>query len=514
MTTAVGYVRVSTKKDEQATSPAIQRAMIEQECERQGWDLLRMFEDRYSGENLDRPDFQDLKSYLIQNQVNLLIVKDLSRFGRETLDYLNFTRTFLEPRGIELYVLQGANGKERGIELVRLLDMWIAEDFRITNKRKVKAAVEMCASKGYWNGVIPYGYYSSKRDTGRGPCILKIDNDTAKIVRQIFDWAASGVRARTMVRRLNLQGIPSPKEAQWCTASVTRIIHNKVYLGRVNYRGESLPGAHEPLVSEELWEKAQGTLTRGRDISEPGRYLLSRVYCPTLQRTNGLPQPYYGMAIRGRRRYTLAQRDPARETAIVPTQSLAQYAKSLDADVVERIVLDCFKCEGLPEQLPSWWVEIQRKGEEKIRREEDDLAALNKELHSLGKQRTAEKKRLDKALDFGVEADIRERYEHIALIDRQIEEVKLEAAKLEGRIESQKEPLEMPLKMIQQINVIKLLRDNGDRAALRQALRVLVDRILVRKDDRGEISLEIVLRSNAETRRVRDSNPRHRHSPV
>jgi DNA invertase Pin-like site-specific DNA recombinase len=496
MKRAVGYVRVSTKNSEQATSPAIQRTMIEQECERQGWDLVRVFEDRFSGENLDRPDFRELTAYLDANQIDLLIVKDLSRFGRETLDYLQFTRRYLDPRGIELYVLQGANGKERGIELVRLLDMWIAEDFRITNKRKVKEAVDMCASKGYWTGGIPYGYYSSKRDTGRGPCILKPDADLAPIARQIFAWSADGLSAQAIARRLNLQGIPGPKGAEWGRATVGRLLRSKVYLGMINYRGKCLPGEHEGLVDEATWKRAQSGQEPGKVTRVPGRYLLSRLYCPLFNHSNGSPLSFYGMTVKGTRRYCLDQRDSTGESAIHLMQPDVAFPRTFDADYLESAVLGCFSAPLTDDKLPVWWLEIQQQSTADVEHDADELNKLRLELRTLGKERTKAKERFYKALDYGIEAEAKELAAHSQLLDQRIGEAEAEAAKLAGRIEVQKESPLMPRPLVQQLNVIRILCDKGDRAALREALRIIINRILLTLDADGKPVMQIELRSD------------------
>lgn len=515
MKRAVGYVRVSTDGDDQATSPVVQRAMIEEECARQGWELAAVFEDKFSGGSLDRPDFHELTSYLDTHQVDLLIVKDLSRFGRETLDYLHFTRTFLEPRGIELYLLRGVNGQDGTVELVRLIDMWIGERYRLDVIRKTKDAMRTCAGKGYWAGVIPYGYYSSK--LGRAgelgqpdkPCILQPDPETAPVVRQIFSWAAEGMRARATTSRLNLQGIPSPRGAQWSTATVARIVRNKAYIGFVNYRGTCLPGEHEALVDEETWKRAQNNKELGHVSRVPGRYLLTRMYCPLYLRSNGLPLSFYGMTVKGSRRYALARRDDARESAAKPIRPGLVFPRTLDADIVEAAVLDCFKVADSAQGLPCWWVEIQQKDEELINRDETTLDALRKELRRLGQERATTKKRFHKALDFNLEADARELSAHIATIDRQAETVKLEVSNLEARIETHKQLQEMPQQLTQHINVIQLLQETGNHVALREALSILINRIFITLNDADELILQIELRLEAygKERRGRESNP-------
>lgn len=507
MKRAVGYVRVSTRKDEQATSPENQRTMIEAECRRKGWELVACFEDKMTGGTIDRPDFSELRRYIERNPVNVMLINDLTRFGRETLEYLEFTRRFLAPRKIELWDVHGINGSERQVELVRLIQMWMGEDWRLSNKAKVKAAVEVCASKGYWNGVIPYGYYSSKRGrAGVGgepdkPCVLQPDPDTAPVVRQMFEWAAAGARARTICSRLNSQGIASPTGVRWCNSSIERILRNNVYRGMVNYCGQHLPGAHEPLVDEKTWQQVSETIIPRQYSRKAGFYLLSRVYCPLFVRPDGQPLGIYGMTVRGHRKYALAQIGSSREVDARMTHTGARFPRTIDADLMEESVLECFNTRGDGE-LPMWWVEISRQAEDRLRREQEVLKRLQVQLAALGKSRTAQKRRLDRALDFGQDSDIRERYAELARVDSEAERVRKELANAEREIKALGEPLDMPEPMVQQLNVIQFLREQQNRAALREALAIVIKRVLVTLDNSGEIMLQLELRQEClETQR-------------
>jgi DNA invertase Pin-like site-specific DNA recombinase len=497
MKRAVGYVRVSTKNKEQATSPAIQRSMIEQECARKGWDLIRVFMDKKSGDSLDRPDFTALRQYIEHNPVDVMMINDLTRFGRETLEWMEFTRRFLAPRGVELWDVHGINGNERQVELVRLIQMWMGEDWRLTNKSKVKAAVEMCASKGYWTGGIPFGYYSSKRETGHGPCILKPDPELAPIARQIFAWAAEGINSQAIARRLNLQGIPGPKGAEWGKSTVGRLLRSKVYIGMINYRGKNLPGEHEGLVDEATWKRAQSGIEPGKITRVPGRYLLSRLYCPLYTHRNGSPMSFYGMTVKGTRRYCLDLRDSTGESSLQQMQLCAAFPRTFDADFLESAVLGCFSAPQSDDKLPVWWLEIQQQGTEDAQRDEDELKKLRLELRTLGKERTKAKDRFYKALDFGLEAEAKELAVHSQLLDQRIQEVESAVSTLAGRIEAQALAPQMPRPLVQQLNVIRVLRDKGDRAALREALRIIINRILLTLDDAGKPVMQIELKTDA-----------------
>ncbi len=348
---AVGYVRVSSAKDEQATSPEVQRAMIAAECARQGWQLACVFEDRRSGGSLDRPDFHELTAYMEHHPVGVLVVKDLSRFGRESLDYLRFTREFLKPRGITLHAVHGVNGEGSVVEMVRQIEMAVGENMRLQVVEKTLAAKAVGAQRGYWDGSIPFGYYSNK--LGRPgveahpgePCVLQPDPDTAPVVRQFFVWAGEGLGSRAIARRLNLAGALSPRGARWCCSTVLRILASRVYVGEITRHGQWLPGAHAALVDARQWQAAQqvhlstgGVLTR-----EPGRYLLSRVYCQHYGKAAGGLLPVYGAQRYGRQVYELGRRDAARETAGAALDALAQrFPRQLQAEALERAILSVF----------------------------------------------------------------------------------------------------------------------------------------------------------------------------
>lgn len=145
--------------------------------------------------------------------------------------------------------------------------------------------------------------------------------------------------------------------------------------------------------------------------------------------------------------------------------------------------------------ISLWWLELLQRGDKQVEHKAGKLVALRKELRRLGQERVKTKQRFHRALDYALEADARELSARMVQIEQQIEAVELQTTRLAELIEPQQAPQAMPQPLVQQINVLSLLQQQDDRVGLREALRILINRILVTVDDAGEPTLEIELRS-------------------
>lgn len=142
--------------------------------------------------------------------------------------------------------------------------------------------------------------------------------------------------------------------------------------------------------------------------------------------------------------------------------------------------------------------------EDEVDSDQRELTAMHAEIQRLNRERGAEQRRLDRALDFGVDADIRARYERLGSIDKQIEDAKREATKLESRIEAGMLPVEMPQQFAYHFDAIQLLHEKGDRARLRKALSLLIDSVVLSVDDAGNVLCQIQINSAVMSRRGSD----------
>ena len=246
------YGRLSFEDERKKESDSIgnQIAMLERYIrERPYLKLTSVFKDiNQTGTNFDRPGFNEMMDAIKGGKINCIVVKDLSRFGRnyiETGTYLEKILPFFNVRFISVnddYDSLNPNQQDEGyvVPLKNLIHDVYARDI----SQKVKSGLAVMRSKGEFTGcVAAYGYL--KADGNR----LIIDEETAPVVRNIFKWAADGMGDMRIVQTLNELGIPSPSQYRytkgilkseryanmryWYKSAVRRILINPVYLGHM-----------------------------------------------------------------------------------------------------------------------------------------------------------------------------------------------------------------------------------------------------------------------------------------
>src|SRR5207248_3260164 len=151
-------------------------------------------------------------------------------------------------------------GAAAGRMMLQMLAVF-AEFEHATIVDRVTAGIERRAKEGRWtSGRIPFGY---RRDDHKA---LVPDERTAPTVKRIFELYTTGrLGTAAIARQLVADQAPAPP-AGWQPAVVQWVLENQAYLGRVIWRGEGLPGLHEPLIDELSFQRAQRLLReRGQD---------------------------------------------------------------------------------------------------------------------------------------------------------------------------------------------------------------------------------------------------------
>jgi site-specific DNA recombinase len=184
-------------------------------------------------------------------------------------------------------------GSAAGRMMLQMLAVF-AEFEHATIVDRVTAGIERRAREGKWaTGRLPFGYQRNERKE------VVPDERTAPTVKRIFDlYTREQLGTAAVARVLTDEHAPAPV-AGWQPAVVQWVLENEAYLGRVIWRGEGLPGLHEPLVDEFTFARAQRVLReRGDDMalrrSNPGDYLLSG-----LLRCGRCKRAYVGMSAKG-----------------------------------------------------------------------------------------------------------------------------------------------------------------------------------------------------------------------
>ncbi len=216
----ISYLRLS-KEDgdsedgsmEESCSIQSQRICVKRYlCEHgfQEESFLEIVDDGYSGTNMNRPGMNRLIELVKSGKVRTIIVRDLSRFARNYLEaghYLEFVFPLYNVRFISIndhfdsMELGEATG---GLELAihNLVNQMYSHDI----SRKIKSAVDLKKLSGkFIYGTAPFGY---KKGDMRNTIV--VDESAAKVVRQIFEWAADGITVTNIARKLNGASIPTP----------------------------------------------------------------------------------------------------------------------------------------------------------------------------------------------------------------------------------------------------------------------------------------------------------------
>lgn len=262
-------------------------------------------DDNYSGSNFERPEFKRMLSDIKAGRVNCVIVKDLSRFGRDYIEtgrYLDQVFPALGVRFIALtdrYDSFSADAGERNIVLP--VKNFINDSYCRDISTKVKSQLAVKRRKGECLAAFAvYGYRKSAEDRNR----LLVDDYAAGIVRRIFAWKIEGMAVSAIAEKLNSLHILSPKEykkslglnyrggftrgsgSKWSSPSVRRILTNEVYLGhlvqgrteRINYKVKKcvekpeeewirVENTHEPIISADDFDIVQNLLRADGRIS-------------------------------------------------------------------------------------------------------------------------------------------------------------------------------------------------------------------------------------------------------
>lgn len=248
-----------------------------------------------SGTTFERPNFQRMIRDIETGKIKCVIVKDLSRLGRNVIDTGYYVERIFLQLGIRLISISdnydsAADNDNFKLPLINLLN----EAYAIDIGRKTKSQARQSMKDGvYVGGQPPYGYIRSPENRRK----LVIDEPAAEIVKRIFDWAADGVSCYEITRRLNSMKTPSPSTYKyeqrpakkendvgsglWHARTVERILANEIYCGRlvqgktevVEFRRKLAPAAewitateaHEAIISSEIFETVR--LLKGKNRS-------------------------------------------------------------------------------------------------------------------------------------------------------------------------------------------------------------------------------------------------------
>lgn len=256
-------------------------------------------DDDISGTDFVRPEFSRMMNDLRDGKIDCIIVKDLSRLGRNYLEsgeYIEMVFPFFRCRFISVTDRFDTKYQQADIsvQLKNMANEMYAKDI----SRKICSTMRTIQDQGKFAGSrAPYGYRLDPADKHH----LIIDEETAPIVKQLFELLAEGNTVHFVATTMNANGIPSPgrllyergiastdhfKNSKWYMQTVRRILQDEIYLGwmvsgkfRSTYHStgkkgsQPVPreewivtkGTHEPIVTEELFNKVQEYFVRMKE---------------------------------------------------------------------------------------------------------------------------------------------------------------------------------------------------------------------------------------------------------
>lgn len=302
------YARFSDEDEQESESSSIesQKKILLQYCESKGIKVSGFYmDDGFSGTNFDRPGFGRMLDDIEMGKVNLVITKDLSRFGRNYVEVGRYIEQVFDDYNVRYIAIDDnvdtLQGENMVMPIKNIMNDWYAKDI----SKKTKSSLNARARSGQYLASKPaYGYAKSPDNNHQ----LIIDPEAAEVVKQIFTLASSSHGYNSIVKHLTRSKILTPQSyfvlanpnyfknatfephCDWNNKTVNVILNNPIYLGHTIYgktRSKKIrskvrisrpeedwivrENTHEPIISKELWDAAHEMLDSRKKACKNGK---------------------------------------------------------------------------------------------------------------------------------------------------------------------------------------------------------------------------------------------------
>lgn len=300
------YCRLSRDDELQGESNSIknQKEILKQYAKENNLNIYDIYvDDGISGTTFDRPDFNRMIKDIEDNKVNMVIVKDTSRLGRDYISFGEYIEKYFPEHQVRFvsiidnYDSEIDNGIADTLPFRAVLNDLYARD----TSKKVKATKHRNAINGLFNGKFaPYGYMKSPENCHK----LIINEEYAPNVRRIFDLYLEGKSTVQIAYILNDEHIPTPSQTMgqkyrlsplWKHDTISRMLRNEMYIGnmvqgkqtQINYKLKKpihhkrdewivVPNTHEPIIEKEKFYAVQEILKSKACTRKKSRDILLR----------------------------------------------------------------------------------------------------------------------------------------------------------------------------------------------------------------------------------------------
>lgn len=285
-----GYVRISSESTDN-DSIETQSLMIQQYVEDRSseFELVEVYSDSgFTGTNFDRPEFERMMYDIRTGRIQCVIVKDLSRFGRNFLEAGYYIETVFPHLNARLIAINDRFDSFRENDRKSLevpIKNMVNEMYAMDTSRKIAASIKTQRIQGtFLKRTGTYGYILDRDNN----CLIK-DPEFSKVVKLIFLWYAAGYCRNEIAERLNFMNVPCPSivkekyenrkakyvDCKWSRTIIDNILKNQTYCGDTIYGKNQISmyqhlekrkcskdewiiheNTHEALVNREIFEKA------------------------------------------------------------------------------------------------------------------------------------------------------------------------------------------------------------------------------------------------------------------
>lgn len=294
------YARKSNNKENDSIENQISiiHNYISRQKDFQSAEILQFTDNGASGIDMNRDEFQELLSKVRLREIDVVVVKDLSRLGRNYLDVCKLTDSIFPFMGVRLIaVSENYDSKYRKINSMDLPTAFrsvLNEYYVLESSRKVRDSCVSRIRKGEFIGSLPYGYILKDKFTP------VIDEEKAKIVCEIFSLYLERKNYVAVAGILNERRIPPPtiRTSKWVANTIRKILKNEKYTGKrvtLKYRKDLKTRekiltdksewyvdehAFPPIISHEIFEQVQAILPKSKISNPSGSHIMAKkLYC-------------------------------------------------------------------------------------------------------------------------------------------------------------------------------------------------------------------------------------------
>lgn len=313
------YIRLSREDGDKEESDSVgnqRKLLAEYIAKKEDFILYDVYvDDGYSGTNFNRPSFQRMIADIEDGKVNCVVVKDLSRFGRDYIDTGRYLERYFPEMGVRfISVTDGIDSMKQAYDMLLPIKNIFNEQYARDISKKIQATVKSKQKAGEFIGAFTsYGYKKSPVDKNK----LVIDDYAADVVRRIFSLYIQGYGKQKIAKLLNAEGVLCPAEYKkvngenykncnrlesttyWSYSTINSILHREMYVGnmvqgtkhqRMRSKQKKMPkeewivveNTHEQIIDKATWEKAQSLLqkrTRELDLETNKNIFAGFVKC-------------------------------------------------------------------------------------------------------------------------------------------------------------------------------------------------------------------------------------------